>query len=102
MRISSSLFFPLLRLAVWSLWLCLVQACFGSGTVTNLTQEDLQSAMSGGGTVLFGDSGTLTLTSTIPVTADTILDGGGQQVTISGGNAVRLFEVGTNVACGVK
>ena len=41
----------------------------------------------------FSCSGTITLTATITVTANTAIDGSGQTVTISGNNAVRVFAV---------
>ena len=70
---------------------------FAGGTVTNLTQAALQAALTGGGTVLFGVSGTLPLTNTLTIAQDTVLDAHGFAVTISGGGAVRLFQVATNV-----
>jgi pectate lyase len=42
--------------------------------------------LSGGGTVTFSCSGTITLTSTITIASDTTIDGSGQAVTISGDN----------------
>jgi hypothetical protein len=79
--------------------------CFsasGSGTVNSLTQADLEAALAGGGTVLFGTSGILTLTNTITIALDSTLDANGHAVTISGGNAVRLFQVASNVNFSVK
>src|SRR5439155_18230659 len=46
----------------------------------------------------FGCSGVIVLTNTISVTTDTVLDGTGQSVTISGNDSIRLFYVGTNVS----
>ncbi len=68
-----------------------------AAAVTEPTQAALEAAMAGGGTVLFGVSGTVTLTNTITVARDTVLDANGNTVVISGGNAVRLFQVDTNV-----
>ncbi len=72
-------------------------SAFGSGTVTNLTQQNLEAALAGGGTVLFAVSGTLPLTNTITISQNTVMDANGYNVTISGGNVVRLFIVTTNV-----
>ncbi len=52
----------------------------------------------GGGAVTFACDGTITLASTITNNVDLTLDGTGHQVTISGGNAVRVFWVNTNVS----
>src|SRR5690349_17044428 len=70
---------------------------FGSGTVANCTQGDLEAALVGGGTVLFACSGTITLTNTLVIAQDTLLDAKSNTVTISGGNTVRLFQVASNV-----
>jgi len=53
--------------------------------------------MAGGGTVTFACNGTITLAGTITNRDELILDGTGRQVTISGGNAVRIFYLVTNV-----
>ena len=45
----------------------------------------------------FSCSGTITLTSTIAIAADTTIDGSGQNVTISGGGAVGVFVVNPGV-----
>ncbi len=45
----------------------------------------------------FACDGTISLGSTITNETDTRLDGTGRQVTISGKNAVRVFQVNTNV-----
>jgi hypothetical protein len=58
--------------------------------------------MAGGGVVTFGVDGTIKLTNVITVAGDTTLDGSGHSVVISGGNAVRLFQVNTGVVFGVN
>jgi hypothetical protein len=63
----------------------------------NCTEADLRTAMAGGGTVTFACDGTITLNNTITIGADTVLDGTGHQVTISGGNLVRVFSDGSGV-----
>lgn len=75
---------------------------FGAGTVTNLTQAALETALKGGGLVAFGVSGTLPLTNPITIKQNTTLDANGRAVTISGGNAVRLFQLASNVQFWVK
>src|SRR6267143_1332632 len=64
-----------------------------AGVVSSCDEASLLSAISGGGTVTFACSGTITLTATITLFADTTIDGTGQNVTISGGNAVHVFSV---------
>jgi hypothetical protein len=61
--------------------------------VTFLDQFDLQNALAGGGTVEFQVAGILALTSTLNITNDTILDGNGQAITLSGSNVVQVFHV---------
>ena len=80
----------------------LAPVAWGAGTVTNATQADLQAALNGGGTVTFAVGGVFTLTNTIIIAQDTVLDAAGFDVTISGGNAVRLFQVNSNVAFSVN
>lgn len=74
--------------------LCL---CAG-GTVTLLSQTQLEGAMAEGGDVMFAASGTLVLTNTIHVLANTTLKAGSHTVLISGGDSVRLFQVHSNVS----
>jgi len=69
----------------------------GAGVVNNCTESDLRTAMTGGGIVTFACDGTITLASTIANDRDAVLDASGRQVTISGGNAVRVFFVASNV-----
>jgi hypothetical protein len=69
---------------------------FPAGLVGSCTEACLRSAIAGGGTVTFACDGTITLASTITIAATTVLDGSGHQVTISGSNAVRVFEVPAN------
>jgi hypothetical protein len=71
----------------------LTNSVLGGGTVYYCTESDLQAALTGGGTVLFACSGTITISNTITISQDTVLDANGQTPGISGGNAVRLFTV---------
>ena len=79
------------------LLLLLPVAGWAGGVVTNCTEAALRAAIAGGGLVTFACDGTITLASTITNDVNLTLDGSGRQVTISGGGAVRLFWVMTNV-----
>jgi hypothetical protein len=88
------------NLSVLFILFCLLNAmnlALAGGVVTQPTEANLQAALAGGGTVTFACSGTITLSQTLSITQDTIIAAAGYQVTISGGNAVRLFAV-TNAA----
>lgn len=61
------------------------------------TEVELRQAVESGGQIQFGCSGVITLSGTIEIVRDVTLDGGGMSVTISGGSAVRLFKVASNV-----
>jgi len=63
------------------------------GVVAVCDEAHLLAALAGGGTVTFACSGTIILTTTIDVSSNTTIDGSGQNVTISGNNAVRVFRV---------
>ena len=65
--------------------------------VTNSTETALRAALAAGGAVTFASSGAITLTGTVEIARDTVLDGSGQDVSISGGKAVRVFYVDINV-----
>jgi hypothetical protein len=88
---KSSIIFPLLAAFAMG------YSVFGAGTVTDCTQADLERALSGGGKVLFACSGTLTLTNTLSIVDHTDIEANGYDITLSGGGAVRLFQVATNV-----
>jgi parallel beta-helix repeat protein len=71
----------------------------GTGTPGSVTQAALQAALAQGGTVVFNTGGapiSLTLTSPLMVTTSVIFDGGGN-FTLSGGNAVQIFNVSSGV-----
>lgn len=69
-----------------------------SGVVIVCDEAHLLAALAGGGTVMFTCSGTITLTDQIVIAADTTIDGAGQAVTISGNDAVRVFNVAPGTA----
>ena len=62
------------------------------GVVSDCAETALRAALLGGGTVTFSCSGTITLTNTVVITTPTVLDGTGQQVVLSGGDAVRVLD----------
>jgi hypothetical protein len=68
------------------------------GVVTATTEAALRAAMAGGGTVTFACDGMITLATTITNEVNTLLDGSGHQIAISGGGDVRVFSVSTNVS----
>lgn len=69
---------------------------WAGGQVTECSEAALRAAVLGGGPVTFDCDGVITLASTITNSVDATLDGTGHHVTISGGNAVRVFAVGSN------
>ena len=69
-----------------------------AATVKSCDEPSLRAALAEGGTVTFACDGTITLTSTLVIGADTTIDTSGHHVTLSGGNAVRIFEVLSNVS----
>jgi len=70
----------------------------GDGVVTNCTEANLRAALSGGGLLTFACDGTITLENTITNLVDTVLDGGGYRVAISGGGCKRVFYLCTNTS----
>ncbi len=71
--------------------------CPGTNVVSVANDMALRAAMAVGGNVRLCFSGTVTLTNTIHLEKDVTLDARGTSVTISGGGAVRLFNVNTGV-----
>ncbi len=68
-------------------------AVVGDGTSASCTAAALQQAAAGGGTITFNCGSapvTITVSSQITFTKETVLDGGGL-VTLSGGNASRIL-----------
>jgi hypothetical protein len=66
--------------------------------VTNADQASLMAALQGGGLVKFFCDGTIFLTNAITISTNTVLDGNGHAVTISGNNSNRIFQVQSNVS----
>jgi hypothetical protein len=79
--------------------LLLIQPATGwaGGVVTTPTEAALRAAIAGGGRVTFVCDGTVTLSTTVTNSLDTVFDATGHQVTINGGDLVRVFYVQTNV-----
>src|SRR6266550_2709809 len=77
-------------------------AASSAGVVTNCDEVSLRAAMLEGGTVTFACDGTITLGSTAAITNDTTFDATGRSVIISGGSAIRLFKVESNVTFVLK
>ena len=84
-------------LTIFTAGILLVEPATAGGTVTSRGESSLRAAMAGGGTVTFACDGTITLANTISILLNTVLDGSGHQITISGNNTVRVFYSATNV-----
>ena len=70
-----------------------------SNTVPMASEAVLRTAIATGlSPVSFACDGTITLSSMITIATNTVLDGSGHQIIISGGNLVRIFEVANNVS----
>lgn len=75
--------------------------CAGTQVVSSCTQEHLRAAIGEGGWISLCCDGTIALTNTIQIEHDVVLDATGHKVTISGGDAVRLFKVNPGVSFSV-
>jgi hypothetical protein len=86
-------------LALFSLTLTLsLLPARAGGAVSGCTEASLRAAISGGGGVTFSSDCSITISQPIIINqADTTIDASGFNVTISGANAVPLFEVVTNL-----
>jgi hypothetical protein len=76
----------------------------GTGTPASCTEAALGAKLAGGGTITFNCGGSpisITLTSMKSISTTTTIDGGGK-ITLSGGQAVRLFLVEVGAALTVK
>lgn len=88
----------LLMVFVWSGTARAADGVVGSGTPASCTFAELQDEVNTGGSITFNcgaSAHTITLTSTLNVTANTTLDGAGSTITLSGDNARRIFTVTT-------
>lgn len=73
--------------------LTITNVCSGGNVVHSASEGELRSAIAIGGLVRCCFNGTVVLTNTIEITHDVILDAQDRNVTISGNDAVRLFNV---------
>ncbi|MFO1477631.1 MAG: choice-of-anchor Q domain-containing protein [Verrucomicrobiota bacterium] len=85
---------PLLcRSALLSLALSVPQSMPGAGTVTNADESSLRAALAGGGAVMFDCDGTIALTNTLVIRANTVFDASGHSITLDGQQSVRVLSV---------
>jgi hypothetical protein len=75
---------------------------FADTVITQCTEPVLRNALSKGGTITCACSGTITLSNTITIATNAVIDGTGQSVILSGGNTVRIFTVNTGVNLTLK
>ncbi len=68
----------------------------GTIPVGSPTEGALRAALAGTEPVTFACDGTISLSRPIDIVGNKVLDGSGHQVTISGGDLVRVFQVNTN------
>ncbi|MCW5553323.1 MAG: hypothetical protein KIS67_14330 [Verrucomicrobiae bacterium] len=71
---------------------------WGLVLVTSCDEQSLREALAASYQVTFTCDGTIALTNTIAITNNSVLDGGGHQVTISGAETVRAFYVHSNAS----
>src|SRR5438105_4319122 len=87
---------------LWSLFLAQfflsTLAARADGEVTDCSEAGLLAALSGGGLVTFTQNCSIALTAPIFIQSPTTIDAGTNQVTLSGGGQVYLF----NIAAGVN
>jgi hypothetical protein len=77
--------------------LALTNAVGPTNVVNSPDEASLRAAIKIGGWIGLAFNGTITITNTINLTNNVILDASGVSATISGGNAVRLFYVAPGV-----
>ncbi len=89
-----------LALAIGAIAICLSRAepLFAAGTVSDCSNDtQFSSMLSSGGTITFNcGTATIVLTTSKTISLNTTIDGGGK-ITLSGGDARRLFRVNSNV-----
>jgi hypothetical protein len=74
-------------------WLLSVEVARADGVVADCTESALLDALIGGGLVTFDQDCSITVTAPIEISQTTTIDAQGFSVTISGGGAVRVFNV---------
>ncbi len=70
----------------------------GSTPVATCTEGALRAALAGSNAVTFSCDGVIRLSGTLNITKDTVIEGSGRRVTISGDDAVRVFKVHSNAS----
>jgi hypothetical protein len=75
--------------------------CDGPNVVTTPSESALRAAIATGGYVRLCFNGTVTLTEPLNITKDVSLDASFRDITLSGNNATRIFNVSTNVTLAV-
>ena len=88
--IAKAVHFTFATAAIVTMSLWIENPAKAAGIVANCAEASLRAAMAGGGKVTFACDGTISLSGTITNSHDTVLDGAGHQITISGGNAVSV------------
>jgi len=74
-----------------------------AGLVTDCNSDSqLQTAVGGGGLVTFSCSGTILLSAGLTITANTTIDGAGQQVALDGQTQYTVFSVNSGVTLAVN
>jgi len=84
-------------LAIVSLILAIPFSGQGAGVVSTPTLAAFNSALSGGGAVTFACDGTINITSTETISANTTIDATGHNIVISGGTSNQIFQVNSGV-----
>jgi hypothetical protein len=72
-------------------------ASLRAGVLTNCSETDLRVLLGQGGLVTVMCDGTITVTNTLTIATNTILDATGHQFILNGSNSVRVLYVATNV-----
>src|SRR6185436_7893635 len=73
-----------------------------AAATSSCDQATLVLKVNQGGTVLFNCDGIITLTNTLVIATNTEINGTGHTITISGNNAVRLFQVKPGVQLTIR
>ena len=94
-----------LAVAAWAVPPARAAGTVGSGTPGSCTEAALNAALAGGGTVTFNCGGgpvVIPITSTKVLSSSTTVDGTGQQVTLDGGGATKMFLTTYQLATGLN
>src|SRR6266404_6057633 len=73
------------------------QSSPADGVVNEATESGLRAALTGGGTVTFAVDGTIALANPLVITDNTVLDGAGHLVILTGSNAIRVLHINSGV-----